>query len=213
MDLIINLLEWLTPYGTHSHFLIFGILIACGFGLPLPEDVVLVTAGLLASRGIISVESSVVVTMAGVLLGDGAIFLMGRKMGAAIKNTKIFKKVLSPETDKKIHSVFEKYGDKVIFAARFMPGLRMPLFMSAGIYRVKPWKFFLLDGTAALISVPVWLYVGYVFGKNLELLEEKMSEATYGIYGFLLVLIIVGLCFWFVKKKIKAKNKILNLDS
>ncbi|MEZ4741893.1 MAG: DedA family protein [Bdellovibrionota bacterium] len=203
MELIINLLDLLTPYGVHSYLIMFAILVGCGFGFPMPEDVVLITGGLLASRGIVSVEMTFVVTMLGVLVGDGIVFFLGRKAGPNIKKTRIFKKVLSDDNDKKISRIFNQYGDKVIFIARFLPGLRMPIFLTTGIYKVKPWKFFALDGFAAIISVPVWIYVGFVFGKNLEVLQEKISQTTYGLYAVLSCIIVIGFVIWFVKKRIK----------
>ena len=100
---------------------------------------------------------------------------------------------------------FSKYGDKVIFFARFAPGLRMPLFLTAGMYQVSPWKFLALDGFAAIISVPVWIWVGYIFGANLETLEAKIQQFQLGIYSIVGGLLVIILATWYVKKKIKMK--------
>jgi membrane protein DedA with SNARE-associated domain len=203
MQLIIDLLSYLAPYGMYSYAIMFGILIACGFGFPMPEDVILITGGILAARGIVDPYLVFIITMSGVLMGDGIIFLLGFKMGPHIKETRLFKKVLNENNSKKISEIFDKYGDKVIFAARFMPGLRVPIFMSAGIFKVPIWKFFMLDGFAALISVPLWIWVGYVFGANLEKLDEKIQQFQYGMYGVLIggTLLITGI--WLLKKKMK----------
>jgi membrane protein DedA with SNARE-associated domain len=205
MDLIITLLSSLTPYGHYAYLIMFLILIACGFGLPLPEDIVLVTGGILAGREVTTFGMTFLVTMAGVMIGDSTIFLIGSRAGDRLKKTRFFARLLPPERDAKIQNWYAKYGDKVIFFARFAPGLRMPLFLSAGIYKVPFWKFFLLDGFAALISVPVWIYLGELFGDNLELLDQKIKKLQFGIYGALalvLVAVVVGLV---IKKKIAKK--------
>jgi membrane protein DedA with SNARE-associated domain len=194
MRFLIDLLEFLTPYGTYSYFVMFGILIACGFGLPMPEDIVLITGGILSARHATDLWIVNIVCLFGVLMGDGIVFFMGRKFGPTIKSKGVFKRLINETNDRRVMNVFSKFGDKVIFMARFMPGLRTPLFLTAGIYQVPPWKFFLLDGLAALISVPLWIYVGFLFGANLEELEIKMRQFQAGIYasmGALLVLIIV----------------------
>ena len=201
MKLVINLLNQLTPYGTYSYIIMFLILLACGFGLPLPEDVVLVTGGLLASRGIVDFWLTVVVTMCGVLIGDGIMFTIGYRMGPSIKETRLFKKVFSEAREKKIAQMFEKHGDKVVFFARFAPGLRAPLFVSAGVYKIPFWKFLTLDGFAAIISVPLWIWLGFVFGSNLEVLEAKMHQMQAGIYGVVALLLACVVSYVYFKKR------------
>ncbi len=201
MQILIHLLAFLTPYGTHAYFIMFGILIACGFGLPMPEDVVLVTGGILASHGVTDYWTVNAVCLAGVLIGDFTIFSLGRRFGPHIKEVGLFKRIFTEKRDQTVRSVFEKYGDKVIFVARFMPGLRTPIFLSTGIYQVKPWRFIMLDGFAALISVPLWIWVGDLFGENLEVLEVKMKQFQFGIYFILAGLVVLFIAYTMIKRR------------
>lgn len=203
MDIMINLMAFLKPYGNFGLFFIFAILIACGFGLPMPEDIPLMVAGLLVGQEIVNIWEANIVCMAGVLIGDGVIHSLGYHYGNRIKNTRIFKKVLNKSREEKVAQWFSKYGDKTIFFARFMPGLRMPIFLSSGIYKVPRWKFIALDGFAAIISVPVWIYIAYAFSSNLELLAEKAKQLQMGIYSLLGIVVALILVLYFVKKKIK----------
>ncbi|MCX6123995.1 MAG: DedA family protein, partial [Proteobacteria bacterium] len=91
---------------------------------------------------------------------------------------------------------------KIIFMARFMPGLRTPLFFATGSYQVPFWKFFLLDGFAAIISVPLWIYVGYLFGANLEELEQVIRHFQFGIFAALAILITLIVTSIMIKKKL-----------
>lgn len=201
MRAIIDLLDFLSPYGTHSLIVIFLILLACGFGLPLPEDLPLITAGILSSRGIVDLHDAHLVCFAGVLIGDGIIYTMGLKLGPQLKRRRPFNKILTPERDAKVTEIFRKYGTKVIFMARFMPGLRMPVFLSAGMFHVKWWVFFGLDGFAALISVPVWVYLGFLFGSNLEQLEKMTRRFQFGIYAALAIVIAGFVTFYLIQKR------------
>ena len=126
---------------------------------------------------------------------------MGRKFGPSLKTARGFKRIFTPKRDAKVSKIFHRYGDKVIFMARFMPGLRMPVFVSAGMYQVPPWKFFLLDGFAALISVPVWIYVGFLFGDNLEELEKKIRHIQTGLFISLAAIVIGGLLFFKFRRR------------
>lgn len=201
MDLIIKLLNSLIPYGDLAYLIMFLLLLFCGFGLPLPEDVVLVTGGILASKGVTEFWITFMVTMLGVLMGDSIIFLIGKTYGERIKKTRFFRIFISPERDKKIKEKYDKYGSGIIFVARFMPGLRMPIFLSTGIYGAPYLKFLSLDGFAALISVPVWIYVGEIFGNNLEALDQKIKSLQFGIYGVLAAAILLLFLFLYLKKR------------
>ncbi len=205
MRLIIDLLAFLVPYGNLAYTFMFLILLACGFGLPMPEDIILVTGGILASHGVTNFWLTLGVCMAGVLIGDGVIYMAGRTVGQRIKHTRVFKAIVKQERDEKIKFWFSRYGDKVIFFARFMPGLRMALFLSSGVYHVPAWKFFILDGLAALISVPLWVWLGFLFGSNLETLEHKIHQLKIGIFGIMGAAVVVVLVVWFFKKKISTK--------
>ena len=83
-----------------------------------------------------------------------------------------------------------------------MPGFRTPLFFATGSYHVPFWKFLALDGLAALISVPLWVYVGFLFGANLEELERVIRRFQFGIYGVLGGLIAIFLIGIFLKRRL-----------
>ncbi len=200
MEAIDTFLTFLVPYGTQSNFVIFAVLIACGFGLPMPEDVVLVCGGILASRDITDLYVVNAVCMAGVLIGDGIVFTIGSKFGARAKQSWLFSTLMGPKVDQKIQRLFDRYHDKVIFVGRFTPGLRTPIFLTAGIYGVPAWKFFAIDGFAALISVPLWIWIGYVFGSNMHELERRIGQFQYGLVGVILGMVVLAILVSFVKR-------------
>lgn len=205
MRILIEFLAFLEPYGTHSYVFMFGVLLACGFGFPMPEDVVLITGGILSARGITDFWAVNAICLAGVLIGDGTIYCLGRRYGPAIKKKKFVQRLMSEKMDERVSNVFNRYGDKVIFMARFMPGLRTPIFLTSGTYQVSAWKFFGLDGLAALISVPLWVWVGRVFGENLEVLEQRMRQLQFGIYGALALLLLTFVALAVAKKRIMKR--------
>src|SRR4051812_11735766 len=77
-----RLLEYLSDQSSSfAYLIIFGILVACGLGFPLPEDVPLIIAGYMCSQEDMEVPWALLVTIAGVLMGDTILFYLGRKMG------------------------------------------------------------------------------------------------------------------------------------
>lgn len=96
---------------------------------------------------------------------------------------------------------FHARGNKLIFAARFMPGLRAPIFFSAGTLHL-PYRVFLFyDGLAALLSVPAIIGAVYYFGDHLEQVVRYIQTAQHGILGVIIVMILLMAAKWFISHR------------
>ncbi|MBU3827180.1 MAG: DedA family protein [Candidatus Anaerobiospirillum merdipullorum] len=196
------LIGFFTDYG---YWAVFAILIACGFGLPIPEDITLVSGGVISGLGMTNPHWMLVVGLVGVLAGDSTMFLLGRVFGYRIQRIRTFRKILSPRRFSQIQRKFKKYGLGLLFVARFLPGLRSPIFLVAGMSRrISYFTFIAMDGVAALISVPIWIYLGYFFADNLDLLMEYVGDVQKVIYLILIVIVLIVLGIYF-KKRLHAK--------
>ena len=143
------------------------ILVCCGLGLPLPEDVALITGGILAGygppRGVGSVWGMVAIGLVGILLGDSVIFRAGQTYGEKLLETRLGRHIPGERVQRTIH-LFEKHGAKFIMVARFLPGVRAVTYFVAGTSGVPFWKFLFYDGIAACASAPAWVFLGYWAG-------------------------------------------------
>lgn len=178
--------EFFFEYISHwSYAGLFVVLFAAGLGLPLPEDIPLLAAGWLAKENPdeVSLGLMIFTGLFGVLVGDCLMFHMGRRYGPQIVEHRWFRRLLKPWLLLKARERFERHGAKIIFAARFMPGLRPVMFATAGMFRVRYWKFLVFDGTAAMISVPLWVWAGYYFPQHLKRIIPGAQMATYTIVG------------------------------
>ena len=173
------------------YFLLTGVLLLCGFGLPLPEDVILITGGYLAYSGYMDIWIFLVLAMAGVLMGDSIMFMLGRKMGASILSHRFFSRFIKPFHIRKARVVIEKYHERIFFIARFLPGLRSAIFFTGGALKTKFMKFFLYDGIAALISVPALVLGSYYGGEYID----QVFRVAKGVQSVLIVLSIVLVVF------------------
>ena len=100
---------------------------------------------------------------------------------------------------------FEKYGVWVLFVARFLPGLRSPIFLTAGLTRKVPfWRFLLMDGLAALISVPIWVYLGYFGATNRDWLLTWVHRGQTGLLALIGIAAATLLGYWWIKRRRKA---------
>lgn len=205
----VKLVGFLSTFsGVTAYSVILGILLACGMGLPIPEDITLLAAGFLAGIGNISLTGAFIAGFVGVMAGDSFLFFLGRKLGYRAFKLPIIRLIM---TEERISLAKEKVISNskfICFTARFLPGLRSPIFLTSGILGVPPLVFFGLDGFAALISVPVWILLGWWFGDALEENPDAIEEAIevakqFNVYIFagLAVLIVAYVVIKRSKKK------------
>ena len=195
------LISFFTDYG---YWAVLFVLIICGFGVPIPEDITLVSGGVIAGLYPESVNSHLMllVSMIGVLVGDSCMYWLGRIYGTRILRFRPMRKIVTLKRLKMVRDKFAQYGNRVLFVARFLPGLRAPIYMVSGITRrVSYTRFVLIDFCAAIISVPIWVYLGEFGAKNLHLLHKQIQKGQMVIY------VLIGLLGLFLVWKWKKSKK------
>jgi membrane protein DedA with SNARE-associated domain len=162
---------------------IFGILLLCGFGLPLPEDIVLAFTGYVVYLGILPLWFGIFVGLAGVLIGDSTLFWLGQRFGARVMELRFIRRFLPPARLQRIQRLYRKYGSRMLFMARFTPVMRAGVFLFAGWAGVPYLRFVLTDGSAALLSVPAIVTVTYLLGAQID----RAIHAIRGVEHWILV--------------------------
>ncbi len=203
-----HLLERLTSlFAENGYAAVLIALLLSGVGLPLPEDISLVAGGIMAGLGYANVHVMFGVGMAGVLAGDSAMFMLGHHFGGHILKWRLFKWLLPPKRYAKVQQNFERYGNRLMFLARFLPGLRAATFITAGAtHRVSFWRFLLLDGLAAVISVPIWVYLGYLGAYNHAWLVTWMHRGRNGLLLLSVVLLSGVLIWWWLRRRRRSQR-------
>jgi membrane protein DedA with SNARE-associated domain len=210
-----RLVDMLAGHSLHAGYaVVLLLLVLCGFGLPLPEDVILVTGGVLAwinsdlsdvtfvgmvqDQGLLTM---VAVGLVGILAGDTAIFWAGRRFGVRLAEIRSLRRVVTPGKLEQVEKKIRRYGNVVVLVARFLPGLRAPTFFTVGHARMPFWRFIAYDGAAALVSAPLWVAVGFWFGSDIE--EAARAASRFGHYILAAVLAVLGalLVRWFSARR------------
>jgi membrane protein DedA with SNARE-associated domain len=195
-------MEWvLSQLTSHVYAKLAGILLLCGLGVPIPEDISLISAGYLAHLGTVDLHTIFLVCFAAVLGGDSLAFTMGRIFGTKILASRFGHRYFNPKRQRRVRAYFRTYGSKVIFIARFLPGLRFSIFLSAGMLHVRPYVFIVYDSMAALLSVPFLVYLAYYFGDKIDHVVKWARRSEYGI------LALVGVAALFVAYKFYKKRR------
>lgn len=168
MDLI---LTWLLQY---EYIAMVGILMLCGIGLPLPEEVTLISSGLLVGWHEADFWLASLACCFGILAGDLIIFGLGHHYGQRFLQSRPMHFLLPPARQARVQGFFEKHGSKALFLARFFPGVRIGVYAYAGSQRLAWSRFIGLDGLGVLISGPTSILVGRWVGRAFA---EDRNEA------------------------------------
>jgi membrane protein DedA with SNARE-associated domain len=193
-------------YGPYAYGAIFGMLFVCGLGVPLPEDITLIAAGMLASAKSVSLPGALIVGYLGVLAGDILLFMIGRKYGRRVFKLPVFSRIFTEHRIMQAEQAIQKNAAKICFTARFLPGLRAPIYLTAGILKVKPSVFLFQDGMAALVSVPIWVIVGYEFGEQMETVLHVAKRIQFYLVAGILLVFAIWMFRRSQKKKLQSKS-------
>jgi membrane protein DedA with SNARE-associated domain len=210
--------EWLFGFLMHFHgpaayVGVLFVLITCGLGVPLPEDVPLISGGWLIARGG-SLPLMILTGLAGILIGDTIIFRAGSTYGLRLLETRLGKHIPGERVARTI-ALFDKHGPKFIMVARFVPGLRAVTYFVAGTTGVPYWKFLTFDGLAACISAPAWVYLGWYARKHrmLNKVWEWAAQAQLAALGGVAAIIALWIVLALVAKRSRRRKAALRLAS
>jgi len=197
-----------------GYLFVFTVLLACGFGFPMPEDVILVTGGvlawlhspleevtfrsMLADRGLLAMMG---VGLAGILAGDSVIYWAGRRFGRRVAEVWPFRRLITPEKLERVERLLRERGKIVVVVARFLPGLRAPTYFTVGHSRLPFWEFALFDGLAALVSAPLWVALGFWFGDDIERAAREASRFGHVVLGTVLAVVAVLAFRWWRRRR------------
>lgn len=182
---------------------LFLVLVLCGLGLPVPEDLALLTGGFLIHRGITQYPTTLAVSFVGVVAGDNSLFFLGRRFGTNLLKYVEFVRPRTLPRIERLKRFMDRHGHMAIFYARFLAGMRALVYVIAGSTGVSPRRFVVYDALGALISVPLAVSIGYFFGDQIESAVRFLG----GFERLVLVGVAAYLLFYVSQLLIATTNK------
>lgn len=174
---------------TFTYAGLFLVLFAAALGLPIPEEVPVLAAGVLSHEAVVRWWIALPVCLAGILAGDVLLYWVGYHWGERILDWRPVRRVLSRDREEWLMAGYRRHGIKIVFTARHVIGLRAAAFLTAGIARVPFWKFVTVDGAAALVGVPVSFGIAFLFTDQLQAImhEVHRAERWLALYALLAI--------------------------
>jgi membrane protein DedA with SNARE-associated domain len=167
---------------------------------PSPSDVVIVIGGSIAGTGAISFLLSLTFATLGSILGFMLMFYIGSTVDKKVIQSGRFKHI-PINTIEKVEAWFRKYGYMVIIANRFMPGTRAVISFFAGISNLDPKKTTTLCFISALAWNALMLYLGFIFGDNVEKVDQYLTTYSNIVIAVTVVVILFLIIRFFFRKK------------
>lgn len=181
-----------------SYFGIILVLILTGTGLPLPEEVPIIAAGIASSVGTLNPWWAFLSCIVGALLGDAVLYAIGYHFGhSLVVRHPRFAHLVHAEYEAKIEEMIRRHGLKVFFLARFMVGIRAPVYLTAGILRMSFRRFMLIDAFCATAVVGLFFGLSYAYG---ERVTGWIRDSEIGLTVAAVTIGLGVVCFFLVRR-------------
>jgi membrane protein DedA with SNARE-associated domain len=180
-----------------SSYIGFFIFIALtGCGLPIPEEAAIVVAGVFSSQDQLDWRIAFAVCLAGAVVGDSCMYAIGYRWGHGIFTSHPrFAKLFASENEAQFQKAVEAHALKVMLIARFLVGVRAPVYVMTGVVRLPFRRFLLYDVISASLVVGVVFGLSYLFGEHVaEWVKHVETRAT--IVVVLIAIAVISILYY-----------------
>ncbi len=199
--------DWLVETFTlYPYWGVAIVFVLCGLGLPLPEEIVLVSAGYVCFKGFAHPGWMIGACSASILVGDAVPFLLGRVFGPRLLRLRPLRVIVNRRRLAKLDLWFRRRGDLAVFFARFVPGLRVVAYFTAGTLRMRVARFLVLDIAGIALVCPPLVWVGYHFGSVIDDAIVQVQRVERGILWTVIAGIVVVVVTYSLRQRKKQRE-------
>lgn len=190
-----TLFHWILHWGSLSLF----ILLALGIvALPVPDESLMVLAGILMKKGDLYILPTLLATYGGSMTGITFSYLIGRIAGSPIIHKYGPYVGLTDLKLQKAHNWFEHYGKWTLTFGYFVPGVRHFTGLAAGLSDLEFPVFALYAYSGAIIWTSVFLSIGFFLGEYwytiISFAEEWADQVMFVLLTVaFIILILLGI--------------------
>lgn len=182
----------------------FGMFVAAGLGVPIPEELAIVGAGLwTASNPEYGIYRWLMlpVCVVGVLISDILLYGIGRFSGTKLLQSSWMQRMVPAQKQAVIRENFHRYGVNLLIFGRLLPGIRAPLFLTAGMLHLSVPLFIMADAVGAILGNSLLFFLAFWFGDQFrEMVEQFGQEVRHILRPILVLIAISGVALFFVYK-------------
>jgi membrane protein DedA with SNARE-associated domain len=173
----------LAANGLFAYLLVFAALMAGSIGIPAPEDLTLIAAGVLCSLDQVNTLIMGITCYVGLVLGDLIIYRIGWMTGPTLFRKKWFRRHISTKRLEVMRTNLHKRTMLTILVARHLFYIRTATFLMCGAVRISFIRFLVMDAIAALITAPLMMSIGFIFAHNYETIVRWVRDLKFVLVG------------------------------
>ncbi len=178
----------------------FASLVAAGVGVPIPEEIPVIGAGIwVASNPELGILRWLIlpVCFAGILISDTLLYGIGRIWGTRLLEHRWLARLMPPGRREQIEGNFHRYGLRILLMVRWLPGIRSPMFVTAGTMRLPLHRFIVADAIAAVAGHTLLFFLAYWFGDQvMELAKRAENEVQSKLRPLLILAALVAVAVY-----------------
>ncbi|MFT5682659.1 MAG: membrane protein DedA with SNARE-associated domain/pimeloyl-ACP methyl ester carboxylesterase [Myxococcota bacterium] len=178
----------LLPKFSGPGLLIVGFLLAVATFVS--EDLTCISAGLLVAQGRLSLVAASLSCALGIIAGDLLLVLIGRTLGRAALSRAPMSWWISGDAVDRASEWYRRYGAQVIFTSRFTPGMRLPMYVAAGVLKTPIWTFLGWFVLAAMLWTPALVGLSVVVGEPVLAWLETAERGIWGVVAMLVGMVV-----------------------
>lgn len=198
LGLIREIVQWVGPLFASAGYVIVAIGVLAErsilIGLIVPGDVIIALGGVYAARGDLNVVAVMAIAFVAAVCGESIGFWLGHRYGMRLVRRLPFVNRLEGKLEE-VQGYFDRHGGKTVAIGRYATAAGAMIPFVAGMAKMRYRRFLLFDVPAVLLWAIGITLVGYVFGRNLDVVETVLSRFGWGILA-LLVAFVVGRIVW-----------------
>lgn len=170
---------------------------------PVPSEVVLPVAGLLAGQGRMSVVLAVVGATVGSVVGALVLYEAGRRLGSdRLQRVAERLPLVEPCDVQRAEAWFDRHGGSAVLVGRCVPVVRSLVSIPAGVERMPLGRFLAYTTLGSAVYNGVLVMAGYVLGSRWTRIGEYSDYINYAIYAAFAVAVGV-----FVRKRLRRRSR------
>jgi membrane protein DedA with SNARE-associated domain len=200
---VVPIAEYLQAVPPAAVLAVVGLVIGLeSLGIPLPGEIILVSAALLSAQGVVNPVAVGVCASIGAIVGDSIGYAIGRRGGRAlfVKMGRRFPKHFGPDHLASAEKAFDRWGVWTVFFGRFIALLRIFAGPLAGALRMRYWKFLVANAAGGITWACGTTAVIYYLGMLAEKWLQRFS------WMGLVAALLIGLCSTLVVRHRAAKH-------
>lgn len=195
-----NFSIWLIQYGS---FVLFIFLVLGIIALPIPDETLMIFAGVLMDDGKLHIPMTILAAYLGSICGITLSYVLGKTIGHYVVHHYGKWFGLTQERLDQTHQWFYKYGKWTLIFGYFIPGIRHFTGVATGMADLEYKQFALFAYSGAIIWATTFLSIGYFFGSYCLSIFDNIEV---GIEDF--IVLALAIIFIYILMKLKKSSKI-----